>query len=118
VTYGRSKELQQFIDALAFAFDAKAEPEVRDFRLALFAALAQPSASETSQAEQLPICSHLPAACQLARSVSLQLAQLTTAFERIESMLCWKVRPLGGPHASSNWPEGHANAVIIGQGGL
>ena len=46
--------------------------------------------------------------------VSPELARLARAFEAIEPSLAWMVRASGGPFASANWPEGHANATIIG----
>ena len=46
--------------------------------------------------------------------VSPELARLARAFEAIEPSLAWMIRASGGPFASANWPEGHANSTIIG----
>lgn len=115
----RSLALQEFVDALTAAFSASEPgPVIRMFISTLFAALDSPAPRGTGEPAQLPVCSHLPFALQLARSASPQMASLSSALERIAPMLAWKVRPSGGPHASHNWPEGHANATIIGPGGL
>jgi quercetin dioxygenase-like cupin family protein len=60
----------------------------------------------------------LPEVYASARLAGAEVARLTDAFERIAPLLTWKVRPSSGPHASDNWPDGHANAMIIGQGGI
>lgn len=116
----RSLALQEFVDALTAAFSASRElgPEVRIFLSTLVDALDSPALRGTGESAQLPVCNHLPFALQLARSASPQMASLSSAFERIAPLLAWKVRPSGGSHASANWPEGHANAVIVGKGGL
>jgi quercetin dioxygenase-like cupin family protein len=36
----------------------------------------------------------------------------------MEPSLLWSRRPAGGPFASDNWPDGHANATIVGTEGL
>jgi hypothetical protein len=46
------------------------------------------------------------------------LARIVDAFQAIEPALFWTHRGKSGPHASTNWPEGHANAVIVGPDGL
>jgi quercetin dioxygenase-like cupin family protein len=39
-------------------------------------------------------------------------------FVSLEPLLRWAPRVSGGPFASENWTDGHANAVIIGGSGL
>ena len=56
----------------------------------------------------------MPDAINLAKSRTSELARLALAFEAIEPSLAWMVRASGGPFASVNWPEGHANATIVG----
>jgi quercetin dioxygenase-like cupin family protein len=120
MTERRAQDVQQFIDALKAGFEAtgNATLQVMEFRARLFGALSLPSVSGNSQPVRLPVCSHLDAACQSAKQASPVLATLAGAFEFIAPRLAWKTRPSGGPNASSNWPDNHANAVIIGQGGL
>lgn len=119
-TSARAQDLQAFLDALKAAFDAAgdAAPEVTHFRTQLFSALAQPGSGGTAAAETLPVCTHISAACNMGAAASPVLAALAGTFERLAPHLAWKVRPAGGPHASANWLAHHANAVIIGRGGL
>jgi hypothetical protein len=53
-----------------------------------------------------------------ARRHSPSIARIIDAFDAIEPRLFWAPRKASGPHASANWPEGHANATIVGPGGL
>ncbi len=120
MTAQRPAELQQFVAALKTAFAAapKHSPDARLFSAKLFAALATEARGGGKQPAMLPVCSHLPMAIQTARSYSPEVAGLAAAFEALAHRLTWKLRTTGGPHASANWPGGHANAMIIGQGGL
>lgn len=112
--------VQAFVDALkaAFASTISLPPAAGHFLERLYAGLDAPVHRTGVQPVRRPVCVHLPAACEIARSASLELARLADAFEGISPSLAWEARPSGRPKASSNWPEGHANAVIIGSGGL
>jgi hypothetical protein len=46
------------------------------------------------------------------------VARVADAFVALEPSLAWAPRPAGGPFASDNWPEGHANATVVGPKGL
>lgn len=111
----RSDALQEFLDSLKENFAAaKFDAAVRSVIDVLFADLARPAPAGSHHPRRLPTCQHLPDAINLAKSASSELARLASAFEAIESSLAWMVRASGGPFASANWPEGHANATIIG----
>ena len=116
----RSAALEKFLDTLKAAFSSSVGKgsEVNNFLGTLFAALEKPALRGNGESAHLPVCDHLPAAFQLARSASPELVSLASALERIAPLLAWKVRSSGGPNASENWPEGHANAMIVGKGGL
>jgi len=45
------------------------------------------------------------------------LLELVTAFRSIEPSLRWR-RRASNPSASANFPDGHANAMVLGPGGL
>ena len=115
----RGEELQEFVTQLKAAFGmSRASPAARAFADDLSAALDTPSTQGQPESSRLPVCEYLPKALRHVRVASASLGKLATAFEKIEPHLAWKVRPSGGPNASNNWPDGHANAVIIGMGGL
>jgi hypothetical protein len=111
----RSQQLQAFLDSLEVGFaGARGEPEVAAAADKLFAALRRAGAPGSPDPVGLPVCRHLPAALNVARSSSPQLARLASALEAIEPRFAWMVRSSGGPFASANWPAGHANATIVG----
>lgn len=82
----------------------------------IFAALETPMPVSGRRGASPDVCSHLPAALATARAASPLLARVANAFEKIEPHLTWRGRP-GGPSASENFDEGHANAMIAGPGG-
>jgi quercetin dioxygenase-like cupin family protein len=111
----RSDALQEFVDSLKENFRAaNSDPTVSSMVDVLFADLSRPALVRPQHPLRLPACRHLPDAINLAKSTSPQLARLARAFEAIEPSLTWMVRASGGPFASPNWAEGHANATIIG----
>ena len=70
------------------------------------------------RAQRLPVCDpSLRDACATARRHSPIMTRIVDAFETLEPALFWAPRGASGPHASANWPTGHANATIIGPGG-
>ena len=111
----RSDALQEFLDSLKENFAAaKSDPAVSTVIDVLFADLSRPAPAGLQHPRRLPACRHLPDAIDLGKSASPELARLARAFKVIEPSLAWLVRASGGPFASANWPEGHANATIVG----
>lgn len=72
----------------------------------------------SSAASRRTVCRYLDEALATARVASPALARLVTAFAALEPGLRWVPRAASGPFASDNWPDGHANATIVGPGGL
>ena len=113
----RSPELQTFLDTLHVSLIANAPPK-SPTALAVTKAFAvlQKTAEKTSPCREAPaVCKHLTAAFAIAAASSAQF--LATAFQAIEPELCWRSRPdriLVDP----NLRDTHANATIIGDGGL
>ena len=73
---------------------------------------------EGCQAQRLPVCTWITQALASARAHSEAMSRLADGFCQIEPLLRWAPRTAGGTFASANWPEGHANAAIVGPGGL
>ncbi len=85
----------------------------------IYGALALPGHSGSGRIRRLPICGDcLPEAFDTARQHSPAMARIVDAFASIEPALFWAPRSASGPYASANWPKGHANAMIVGPGGL
>lgn len=120
MTSTRSAELQAVVDSLHAAFAAAEGMSAAGaaFCTQLFDALKTTGAGGHTPPAQLPVCQNLPKALGLAALGSREVAQLALALQGVVPLLTWKVRASGGPFASDNWPDGHANAVVIGEGGL
>lgn len=115
----RPKLLQAFLAALDEAFVAAPMQSRSKAAVArIFEALRVAAAPGTREAARLPVCRHLEDAYSSGRGTSAPIGRLTDAFAALEPLLSWQVRPTGGPHASENWPTGHANATIVGPRGL
>lgn len=81
-------------------------------------ALEVPGEQGEPEAERRAVCDYLDEALAAASAASPQLARLVGAFGALEPSLAWKARIAGGPSASDSWPEGHANVMVVGPGGL
>jgi hypothetical protein len=72
--------------------------------------------TETAGA-RLPICVHFDSACRAARRHSMEIAAVTDALCALEPRLSW-TRRIGAETCADHFLENHANARIIGEGGL
>ena len=115
----RDQPIQTFIKALRSAFnEADENLDVTRVSTTLFRALQRPGARGGSKAAALPVNRYFHVAREIASNASLTLSRLAEALAKLEPEFHWAVRPSGGANSSSNWPGGHANAMIIGPGGL
>src|SRR5262245_35799919 len=110
--------IRDFLVDLADALATSTEPPVKAMQARIRDAVDAPGAPVECVPRRLPACSYLPEAIATARAGPAVLARLTDGFAAIEPSLCWYCRTTSGPHASENWPDGHANAVIIGANGV
>jgi hypothetical protein len=81
-------------------------------------AVATPGPRGQYSPRRLPVCAHLAEAVATARAHSEPISRLAESFCAIEPLLLWAPRAGSGAFASANWPQGHANAVIVGPNGL
>jgi quercetin dioxygenase-like cupin family protein len=115
----RNPLLQQFLTRGAEVFGTIAVgPEAAGAIGRIHGALQAPGRAGADTAQRLPVCRHLDNALATARAASPPLARVADAFAAVEPLLRWTRRPASGPFASDNWPDGHANATIVGPGGL
>ncbi|MBY5572140.1 transcriptional regulator [Rhizobium leguminosarum] len=114
----RNESLQIFLDAAFVAFDQFAKaPDARRSVRQIFAALERPGAARVGEGSRLPVCAQLDVALSIDTSYS-SLTHLIEGFKGIEPMLEWRRRSKYDHTASGNFADGHANAMIIGPGGL
>lgn len=115
---GRSEALQSFVDAAFAAFGELAQdPESGRSTLQIFSALDVPGTQRSGHGSRLPVCSHLPAALAI-ETERRSLGLLVDRFKAIEPSLEWRRRSNSDGSESENFFEGHANAMIVGPGGL
>jgi len=108
-----------FISAAAAAYDRYVEDvEGRRSIGQIFAALDEELEMRDRPGQRLPVCAHLEKACASEQFAVPDLNRLVEAFCAIEPQLKWY--PRGGDQTGANaaYPEGHANAMIVGPGGL
>ncbi|HEY9344998.1 MAG TPA: dimethylsulfoniopropionate lyase [Inquilinus sp.] len=114
----RDAALQSFTDAALEAFiEVAPGPEARASLQRIAAALATPAPKRDRPGSHLPVCAHLDAALAVAVPRS-SLDRLVHAFRAIEPDLEWVRRASYDETASANFVDGHANAMILGPGGL
>ncbi len=105
----RSAALAEFLDAGQAALRCTTGPAAA--LAAEVAARWVMQGSSGAAPERLEVCDHIaPALGQYGGS-------LATAFAGIEGQLCWRRRLTADPAEAAFW-NGHANAVILGPGGL
>lgn len=114
----RSEALQSFVDAAfaAFVHFVRA-PQSRRSILQIFSALEAPGTERAGPGRRLPVCSHLGAALSVEMKDE-PLHRFADRFEAIEPSLEWRRRSNCDGSESENFFEGHANAMIVGPGGL
>jgi hypothetical protein len=114
----RPAALQQFLDAAAAAVSNAATPGSPADQAAgrVFSrARSSPGSAGAARAERLPVCRHLDAA--LEGSKAKAVSAVAAALHQIEPALRWTRRSTADPNDAVFW-NGHANAVILGPGGI
>ncbi|PTM95469.1 dimethylsulfonioproprionate lyase family protein [Mycoplana dimorpha] len=115
----RNSVLQDFLDAALAAFDHVAQDQNSRRSLAQIAAnLEAPQPARTGIAKRLPVCSRLLDGILATKTGQHVLDRLIERFEQLEPMLEWKGRSSHDSSASENFPTSHANALVVGPGGL
>ncbi len=116
----RTIQLQTFLD---LARDANAQRSVPNNPAALatgriFAALKEPARQTSAERSgRLPVCRHLEAALATARKSPCTAALVADALAALEPAFAWHQRP-GAEDHGHEFLHGHANALVIGPGGL
>lgn len=112
-------EIRDFLEAAEQAFLARAkEAPARVMLRKAFEVLRQVRTVVTGRGARLPACQHLASACDPARFTEPDLAAVARSFSVLESSLTWYRRTGTMVAAGDGFADGHANAVIVGPGGL
>ena len=113
----RAEQLQLLIDAAYLAFDECArDPEARRSLGQAFSVLQTSGGQLSENGRQLPVCQFLS---KISVDVgSPVLGELLARFQAVEPLLIWRHRQDISGTASENFQDEHANAMIVGPGGL
>lgn len=118
MTVSRDPTLASFVAAAMAAFRARPRGDASAASVArIAAALDTPAPRRAGPGARLPVCAHLKEALAVEAGAE-DLARLIAAFRAVEPDLEWVRRASFDESASANFPEGHANAMILGPGGL
>jgi Dimethlysulfonioproprionate lyase len=115
----RPVHLQMLIDAARAAYLARVnDPRSRASLAKIEAALGRVGEANPATGARLPVCDHLATVTDTGLFDNEDLRRLVEAFVAIEPSLVWRRRGGDAPSASSSYPDGHANAMILGPAGL
>ena len=102
-------------EALAMALP---DSSVKPFFERCHAALKTPGTTRPKHRPRVySVCDHIPEGLRVTAAISPELARLADAFGRLEPRLNWQRRD-GLKPKDPRFPEGHANATLIGNDGL
>lgn len=114
----RNTVLQRFVEAAEAAFGQFAlDPNARRSIGGIFKALEVPGVARLGSGSRLPVCGHLDQVLA-AGTGHVGLDRLLTCFRQVEPALQWRRRPGNDGTASGNFQDSHANAMLLGPGGL
>ena len=119
VVASRPDALRRFLSALQSAFCANVnDPRAQALLARIFGSLRTVAQPHPPTPVRLPVCRYLAPALEAARCRDAALRTLAETLLEIEPSLAWRRREGSGPSASANFRDGHANAMIVGPGGL
>jgi quercetin dioxygenase-like cupin family protein len=114
----RDPDITAVLDAHEALTSALPDSSVKPFFDRCHAALKTPGTPKPGhKPSHFPVCDHIPEGLRVTAEISPELARLADAFGRLAPRLNWHRRD-GLKHEDSRFPEGHANATLIGHDGI
>ena len=115
----RPAHVQAFLEKVRAAFEqVRPDPETAACLERVLAALDRSGDPGRSEAARLPVCEFLEEALEPARQTGGALEELAREIVQLNPHLCWRRRSGASPMASPSFGDGHANAMIVGPGGV
>ena len=114
----RNKALSEFITAHKTVVDTLTQSSIKTFLNRCHTSLSksrEPTCKDVSNLE--PVCKYIPESLKLARNQSPELIQLAQKFDNLYRHLPWYPSNRSSDKNEAFY-NGHANAVITGNGGL
>ncbi|QYX58294.1 dimethylsulfoniopropionate lyase [Roseovarius sp. SCSIO 43702] len=113
------EKAEKLLDAAQVAYARHVEdPRAERSLERIFAAIDRPPAMRERPGTRLPVCGQLSEVPQGERFEEESLRELVAAFLALEPALAWYKRTGDTTNANAAYHEGHANAMIVGPGGL
>jgi len=115
----RGKPLQEFLDAADTAFQTHAtDKRAKDSLAQIFLALETVHPRSDAVGTRLPVCKLLADTANPSKFSDPTLRHMIETFCHLEPELEWYLRTGDWTGASANFADSHANALIVGPGGL
>lgn len=115
----RSDVLQDFLDAAVVAYNQFARDPLSCQSVArIFARLETSQPERSNIGKRLAVCDRYLESILATKTGHASLDVLVERFKALEPLLEWEQRETHGNTASENFPVSHANALIVGPGGL
>jgi quercetin dioxygenase-like cupin family protein len=115
----RPEALRAFLDAVRRGYEgASPGGETRACLSRVFDALQDPVPVSDADPVRVPTTALLGQALEPACRAGGGLAELADRVLDLDPLLSWKRRGGAAPQASASFPDGHANAMVVGPGGL
>ena len=114
----RYPDVEAFLTSVRRGYEVSdMDPDTRRCVHAVFAALEAGNGERNEGGRRFPACEYLDAATRLVEGTRPEFEAIMASFTALEPLIDWTRRP-GGTNASANIMEGHANAMVVGPGGL
>lgn len=115
----RPQALQAFLDAVRAGVEgASPDEETKACLARVFDALRSPVPVTESEPTKVPASILLDDALEPARRAGGEIENLAERISDLAPLLTWRRRAGEAPQASASFAEGHANAMVVGPGGL
>ncbi len=115
----RPESLTDFLDAARAAFAAHVKnPDAIASLSRIFGSLETPGEMSETPGTRLPSCIHLATAANPDQFTDPSLGRLIQTFIQLEPDLAWRPRSGDCTNAGPGFAENHANAYIVGPGGI
>lgn len=115
----RPEALQAFLDAVRRGFeDTSSDSETRGCLSRVFGALEKLASGREADPVRVPTAALLGQALKPACQPESKFENLANRILHLDPLLSWKRRAGDAPHASPSYADGHANAMVVGPGGL
>ena len=112
----RHPELQSFLDALTPALLTRATADGSPASVRRILSAAETVVGQGAKPSRLPVCDWFDVATQTLPAAP-DLATLVLALRALSDQMIWRTRT-GDATASAGFAESHANAMLLGPGGI